>query len=302
MEPLLDLELLRTFVMVVRTGELKKAAEAVYRSQAAVSMQMKRLEELVGSCLMERSNRGIRLTEAGQTLFNYSEQFLKLNDAALNALIGRDLSGQLSFGIPTDYAQDFLNSFMPVLTRELPNLEAKIVCDRSRNLRQKVADGELDIAIVAGESDSANELLLWSERLIWAAPACIRLEDLPELPVAMFEDNCIVRDLCLDDLNKANIDYRKVFSSPVLDNVATAVQSGFAVSLLPESLWIETKTRVLSKDLLTSNHLLRINMINGPSVDEQTLERISDCMRLASNLQQRNGTVEQGLVNKAVLV
>jgi DNA-binding transcriptional LysR family regulator len=287
MDPLLDLELLRTFVMVVRTGELKKAAKAIYRSHAAVSMQMKRLEEQLGTNLMDRSNQGIRLTEAGKTLLSYSEQFLKLNNAALSALAERDLSGQLSFGIPTDYAQDFLDFFMPVLTRELPNLEAKIVCDRSRNLRKKLDAGELDIAIVAGESNSPDEILLWSERLIWSAPICARLEEKDEMPVAIHEDNCIVRDLCLAGLKKANIPYKQVFGSPALENVATAVHAGFAISLLPESLLIPNKTRMLPTHILNSNLVLKMNMIYSSSVDEQVLKRISECLLMASGIQKK---------------
>ena len=284
MDPLLDLELLRTFVMVVRTGELKKAAKAIYRSHAAVSMQIKRLEEQLGTCLMERSNQGIRLTEAGKTLLSYSEQFLKLNNAALSALAEKDLSGQLSFGIPTDYAQDFL---MPVLTQELPNLEAKIICDRSRNLRKKLDAGELDIAIVAGESEYPDEMLLWSERLIWSAPACARLEEKEEMPVAIHEDNCIVRDLCLAGLKKANIPYKQVFGSPVLENVATAVHAGFAISLLPESLLIPDKSRMLPANILNSNLVLKMNMIYSSSVDKQVLKRISECLLIASGIQKK---------------
>lgn len=287
MDPLLDLELLRTFVMVVRTGELKKAAKAIYRSHAAVSMQIKRLEEQLGTCLMERSNQGIRLTEAGKTLLSYSEQFLTLNNAALSALAEKDLSGQLSFGIPTDYAQDFLDFFMPVLTQELPNLEAKIICDRSRNLRKKLDAGELDIAIVAGESEYPDEMLLWSERLIWSAPACARLEEKEEMPVAIHEDNCIVRDLCLAGLKKANIPYKQVFGSPVLENVATAVHAGFAISLLPESLLIPDKSRMLSANILNSNLVLKMNMIYSSSVDKQVLKRISECLLIASGIQKK---------------
>jgi DNA-binding transcriptional LysR family regulator len=287
MDPLLDLELLRTFVMVVRTGELKKAAKAIYRSHAAVSMQIKRLEEQLGTCLMERSNQGIRLTEAGKTLLSYSEQFLKLNNAALSALAEKDLSGQLSFGIPTDYAQDFLDFFMPVLTQELPNLEAKIICDRSRNLRKKLDAGELDIAIVAGESEYPDEMLLWSERLIWSAPACARLEEKEEMPVAIHEDNCIVRDLCLAGLKKANIPFKQVFGSPVLENVATAVHAGFAISLLPESLLISDKSRMLPANILNSNLVLKMNMIYSSSVDKQILKRISECLLIASSIQKK---------------
>lgn len=291
MQQILDLELLRTFVTVARTGELKKAAQVVYRSQGAVSMQMKRLEELTGNCLLERSNRGIRLTDAGQTLLSYSEQLLKLSSAALSALSDTDLAGKLSFGIPTDYAQDFLSFFMPVLAAELPNLEARIICDRSRNLRKLIAAGKLDIAIVAGEPEHSEETLLWSERLIWVAPSGARLEQQSPLPIAMYEDNCIVRDLCLEQLKEAGLPYRVVFGSPVLDNVATAVEEGFAVSLLPESLLRSNKTRTLPANILHSNLVMRMNMISSPGIDEPILSRISECLQLASANQQKTAPV-----------
>jgi len=281
MHQILDLELLRTFVMVARTGELKKAALKVYRSQGAVSMQIKRLEELTGNCLLERSNRGIRLTNAGEILLSYSEQMLKLSNAALSSLSGKDLSGQLRFGIPTDYAQDFLSRFMPVLAEELPNLDARIVCDRSRNLRKLVNSGDLDIAIVAAEPGSNEELMLWSERLIWSAPALYQPELQSPVPVAMFEDNCIVRDHCLEDLTQSGLAYRKVFSSPVLENIATAVEQGMAIALLPESL-ISHKTRQIPDHLIESNRIMRINMISGANIDELTRERVLKCFLLAS--------------------
>jgi len=288
MNSVLDLELLRTFIMVSRTGELKKAAQAVHRSQGAVSMQMKRLEEMIGSRLLERSNKGIQLTDAGETLLSYSEQMLKLNGAALSALSRNDLSGELKFGIPTDYAHNFLQFFMPVLASELPNLSAKIICDRSRQLRQLIDEGQLDIAIVAGEEEASNELLLWSERLLWSAPASIKLEEQSPMPIAMFEDNCIVRDLCLNDLKQAKIPYQIVFGSPVMENLATAVEGGFAVSLLPESLLKPNKTRTLAESLIKSRYVIRMNMIHSQEFDEKTLDIVSSCMRTASDNQKRD--------------
>ena len=260
MDPLLDLELLRTFSAVVKEGELKKAAASVFRSHAAVSMQLKRLEEQLGTRLMERNNRGIKLTEAGETLLSYSEQFLKLNSAALSALSEGQLSGKLRFGIPTDYAQDFLNHFMPLLSQELPRLDARITCARSRNLRQMLQQGELDIAIVAGEPDSEGEELLWSERLIWAASIGAHWEEGKKLPVALHEDNCIV---------------------------AAAVHAGFAISLLPESLIQPNQVRPLPSELLRSNAILKINMIASPQVDQAVREKLARCLRQAA--QQRNG-------------
>ncbi|GGK55777.1 LysR family transcriptional regulator [Amphritea balenae] len=287
MKPILDLELLRTFVMVAQTGELKKAAEQVFRSQGAVSMQIKRLEELTGNQLLERSNRGIRLTEAGETLLGYSDQMLKLSHAALSALSNRDLIGQLCFGIPTDYAQDFLNFFMPVLAAELPNLDARIVCKRSRKLRKMVRNGSVDIAIVTEEKESDQELFLWSERLIWSAPVNGDLEQHIPLPVAMFEDDCIVKDICHADMKTADIEHRSVFSSPVLDNVATAVEQGFAVALLPESLLKTNRTRPVQSFQTSGHHEIRLNMICTEDLPVGTQQRVAECFKLAARNQQR---------------
>lgn len=282
MESLLDLELLRTFSAVVKAGELKKAAAALFRSQAAVSMQIKRLEEVLGSRLLERSNQGIQLTEAGETLLGYCEQFLRLNNATLAALSQRQLAGKISFGIPTDYAQDFLYRFMPVLLQELPQLDARIICERSRHLRQLVERGELDVAIVAGEPQFEDEEPLWSERLIWSAPIAIQLEQRERLPLALLEDNCIVRDRCLADLKQANVPYLQVFASPVLENIAAAVHAGLAVSLLPESLLGTIQSRPVDTELLRCNHLLHMNLIWSPTIDPPTLARISGCIRSAA--------------------
>ncbi len=282
MEPLLDLELLRTFCEVVKAGELKKAATAVFRSQAAVSMQIKRLEEQVGARLLERSNQGIQLTSAGETLLDYSKQFLRLNDRTLAALNLEQISGKMSFGIPTDYAQDFLSCFMPALTQALPRLDARISCARSRNLRQMVERGELDVAIVSGEPESTHETLLWTERLIWSAPVGVPLEQQDKLPIGLFDDSCIVRDLCIASLKQANVPWQAVFTSPVMENIAAAVHAGMAVSLLPESLLRSIRSRPVSPDLLHSNHLLHINLIWAPTIDPAVLERLADCMRQAA--------------------
>lgn len=281
MEPLLDLELLRTFATVVKAGELKKAAGTLCRSQAAVSMQLKRLEEQLDTRLLERNNQGITLTQNGETLLGYTEQFLRLNNAALSALNPRQLSGKIRFGISTDYAQDFLMHFMPILLRDLPHLKAQITCGRSRNLRKLVARGELDVAIVAGEPASENEELLWSERLIWSGPVTLRLDERDKLPVALFEDDCIVRDLCLADLKRAGIAYERVFSSPVMENIAAAVRAGMAVSLLPESLIKPGQTRPLPRQLLSSDAILKMNLIRSPLVATAILEKLADCLREA---------------------
>ena len=282
MDTLLDLELLRTFVAVAETGEIKLAAERVYRSSGAVSMQMKRLQELTGCELLVRSHRGVALTDAGKVLLSRSQQILALNSSTLAALSGKDISGQLTFGIPTDYAADFTRHFMPLLKAKMPNLAAKVVCDRSRHLRKKRQAGTVDIAIVAGEPGIKDGMPLWSESINWVKSPKLTLSADQAVPIALFDGDCLIRDLTLATLENTDIRYEIVFTSPVLDNIAAAVYNGLAISLLPESLHRFGQTQQLLPsepyhDTFTLNERLSFNLIFAQGQHEHTIETISTC-------------------------
>lgn len=227
---------------------------------------------------MTRTNKGIQLTPSGETLLSYSQQMLQLNNTTLQALQKTNLTGTLRFGIPTDYAQSFLHSVIPSLQRDFPSVEAHVQCQRSRVLRQKVARGDLDIAIVAAESNSHDEICLWSERLVWSAPLNFSLQHQGLLPVALFDDDCVIRDYSLADLKHSQVNYQTLLSSPLLDNIASAVHTGFAISLLPESLTDSRKSKMIQPSLLASNKVLKMNMIYKPGLEENKLERIYECL------------------------
>ncbi|MGR5063123.1 LysR family transcriptional regulator [Photobacterium sp. DNB22_13_2] len=286
MDTLLDLELLRTFVAVAETGEIKLAAERVYRSSGAVSMQMKKLQEIAGCELLIRTHRGVILTDAGKVLLSRSQQMLALNNSTLAALSGKDISGQLTFGIPTDYAGDFIRHVMPLLQAKMPNLAAKIVCDRSRHLRKKRQAGTVDIAIVAGESGIKDGMPLWSESINWVKSPTLTLRPGQAVPIALFDGDCLNRDLTLATLENANIHYDIVFSSSVLDNIAEAVYCGLAVSLLPESLSQNGLAQPFLPsdpyhDIFTLNERLNFNLIYSQELSKHTVDTISACFTLA---------------------
>lgn len=275
----LNLELLHTFTIVAEIGELKKTAERLFKSHSAVCMQIKRLEEIVGVSLIERKHNRIALTEKGEILLSYCKRMLSLNDAAIAALQDNDISGQISFGIPTDYAKDFVTLLLPSLKNKLPNLQAKIVCDRSRRLRNKIISGNLDIAIVAGEMGVVNEEFLWSEKLLWVSSPNFQYDTSQEIPVAVLEDDCIVRNLALDGLKSSRLNYKQVFTSPVLDNIADAVFNSMAISLLPESMLTKTNSKVLPNSMIKSKDLLMMNLIRSSSVDDNIFRIVCEHMK-----------------------
>lgn len=279
MKPLLDLELLNTFATVVQEGGFKGAATRLFRSQGAVSMQIKRLEEQLGERLLERSNQGIRLTAAGERLLGYTDRLLRLNHETLGALRREPLHGQVHFGIPTDYARTFLDSFLPRLRESFPGLTPRITCDRSRILREKILRSELDIALVTGEPRFPRERILWSETAAWYAPVDLPVEAEASLPLALFDANCILRDLCLGELKQAGVHYHPVLSSPDLDNVSAAVDAGLAVALLPTSSLLHTsRVRPLNRDGLGTHHVLTMNLIHATTLNSEFLEPLAECI------------------------
>lgn len=278
MKPLLDLDLLNTFSVVVEAGGFKEAASRLYRSQAAVSMQIKRLEEQLGHRLLERSNQGIKLTEPGKTLLGYIDQLLRLNNETLSALSLEPLRGPVHFGIPTDYAQTFLQQFIPRIRDEFPELVPRITCGRSRKLRELANTGDLDIAIVTAEPQFAAEKSLWSEPLYWYAPAGMTIGGDQSLPVALLESDCALRDLAVLDLKQSGLAHHTVVTSSDMANLYSAVESGLAVALLPESSIASPRIRPIQIDKLPGQRLMTMNVIDSGTLSPNFLEPLHACI------------------------
>jgi len=144
----LQTDWLKCFVAVVDAGSLSSAASEVHRSQSAVSMQLKKLENALGLRLVERGSRTLALTHDGQTLLGYARRILDLHAEAQVALQGEQLTGRVRLGVPDDYAAKYLT---PVLKRFAPRhsgVEIELICEQSTSLIPRIAHGELDLALV----------------------------------------------------------------------------------------------------------------------------------------------------------
>ena len=144
----LDIDQLHTFIAIVDTGSFTKAAERVFKTQSAVSMQMRRLEERIGKQLFAKDGRGNRLTAEGEKLMNYARRIIRLNNEAIAAFDDNRLEGTLRIGTPDDYADRYMPEIIGRFAKTHPNVELYIVCEPSVSLAEKMARGELDIALV----------------------------------------------------------------------------------------------------------------------------------------------------------
>ena len=137
----LDLDQLQTFIAIADTGSFTRAAEEVFRTQSAVSMQMRRLEERIGKQLFEKDGRTNRLTEEGERLLAYARRMLRLNRETLAAFDEKRLEGSIRIGTPDDYADRFLPEIMGRFSRSNPRVELSVICEPTVNLVEHVRRG-----------------------------------------------------------------------------------------------------------------------------------------------------------------
>jgi DNA-binding transcriptional LysR family regulator len=235
MTALLDIDQLRTFIAIAETGSFTKAAEVVNKTQSAVSMQMKRLEERLDRPVFARDGRASRLTEDGQRLLDYARRLVKLNVETIAAFSDAALSGRVRLGVPDDYADRYLPEIMARFSRAYPGVELSVLCEPSVDLLKRIDENQIDLAIITNcEAKRATETFR-RERLLWVTSNrhATHLEE--RLPLALGRPSCQWRRTAIERLETVGRDYRVLYSSSSAGAVAAAVLAGLAVSVLPES-------------------------------------------------------------------
>ncbi len=241
----LDLDQLRTFVAIVETGSFTKAADIVFKTQSAVSMQMRRLEERIGKPVFARDGRASRLTEEGERLLGYARRMVRLNDETVAAFDETELSGSVSLGIPDDYADRFLPEVLARFTRSNPRVEVSVICEQSTELVSRTRNGDLDLAIVT-HCGQANVDVIRREPLLWVASNQHGTEEQDVLPLALFKPPCMWRAAAVDALTAAGRKYRVLYQSGNSTAISAAVTAGLALTVLAESA-LRPGMRVLSE-------------------------------------------------------
>lgn len=248
MSRLLDIDQLRTFAAIAETGSFTRAAEEVHKTQSAVSMQMKRLEERIGKPVFERDGRQSRLTADGQRLLEYARRMLQLNDEAISAFTEPELTGSIRLGLPDDYADRLLPRVLAAFARSHPGIEISVVCEQSTCIARRIEEGSLDLGIVTN-ADYGGRLseIFRREPLYWVASEQHCAEEIDPLPLALGPQTCCWRRCALAALDRAGRAYRVAYVSPSAAALSGAVLAGLAVSVLPESA-VKNEMRILKPD------------------------------------------------------
>ncbi|WP_111495335.1 LysR family transcriptional regulator [Marinobacter bohaiensis] len=237
--PLLESDVLRSFVAIAETASFSRAARQVFRTTSAVSMQIKRLEETLGQKLFVREARRVSLTPEGETLLRYSRRLLKLNEEAVSEFLRPALSGTVRIGTTDDVGTRILPSILAESARSHPALQVDVVVASSELLRDRIDGGDLDLALITCNGDDGQArhgTVVHTEPLVWAHRDGGTAVDRRPLPVAFANPGCVWRGAALAALDKADIPYRVAYNCEHCAGQRAAMEADLAVAPFPRSL------------------------------------------------------------------
>ncbi|MBO9098778.1 MULTISPECIES: LysR family transcriptional regulator [unclassified Rhizobium] len=266
--PLLDNDVLRTFVAIAETGNFSTAAEAVHRTPSAVSMQIKKLEEQLGVVLFLRDARSVSLTEHGEMLLSYARNMLALSNEAVSRFIMPELSGVVRLGAPDDIGERLLPSILKRFSQSYPSIMVDVVVDMSLALKKRFAEQRLDLALIncSTRPFPTEGDVIYTERLVWAGAKCGTAHRRDPLPISIWEDGCIWRSDAIHQLQQAKRNYRVAFLSAHTTAQRAAVVSDLAVAPLPRSYVTEDMAILGAKEGLPELTTFDIRLLTAREV------------------------------------
>lgn len=249
--PLLDPDQLKSFVAIAETGNLTRAAETVFRTPSAISMQIKKLEEALETKVLFRTSREVSLTPDGEDLLVYARKLLTLNREAVQRFRQPAIEGVVSIGAPDDYGARLLPNVLRRFSECYPGVRLDVVIDLSVELMKRFQRHELDLVLTTcgnGIDFPRGSKIVLEEQLVWAGVkgGCAHLQR--PLPLSMWEQGCSWRGSAIQVLEQADIPYRSAFVSAHSTGQRAALLADLAVAPFPASLVEPPLVELTSKE------------------------------------------------------
>lgn len=272
MFPPLESDLLRIFATVAQAENVTRAADTLGRTQSAVSMQIRKLEESVGTPLFERGPRGVSLTMEGQRLLPYARRIVGLVDETTAAMRMKPLDGPVRVGIPEEYSQTILPRALAAFSETHPATEVTVMCGYTAQQMEALEAGKLDLAVIFDWREGVSGELLAIDPTVWVTSVSHdRYLERP-VPVAVYWRSSWCRDFALRSLDLHAIPWRIAYTCDTSGGLRSAVTSGLAIAPLSRST-LPPGTRELTiedgfSQIDTSQVVLKRNpRRGGPAID-----------------------------------
>jgi DNA-binding transcriptional LysR family regulator len=228
-------ELLRTFVAVVDMRSFTRAAQSLGITQPAVSAQVKRLQQLLGGDLMDKSAPGVLLTPLGESVLGSARRLLAINDQILTLAAAPDAAAEtIRVGLPGDFIGDILWRTVVRNQAARPDVGFHLKSCPSDLLARDIRQGELDVAVVVSGGERHNGARYhWTEPMRWVRSASTRIDPQAPVPLVSHGDKCLMHRHVVDALDAAGRAHKLSFTETSITSLVTAVAAGLGVMVLP---------------------------------------------------------------------
>jgi DNA-binding transcriptional LysR family regulator len=230
----LDLDQLQSFCAIADCGSFTEAARRVNKTQSAVSMQIKRLEERLGHALLSRDGRSVSLTQHGEALYQRARKMLKINAEIMDLFDDQEMAGAIRFGVPDDYAVRLLPVILSSFQKTHPKIIIDVRCAASEELLAGMKQGRYDLICFTQGTNREYGELFRTEKMFWVAAQGGQAMHMDPLPIAGGQA-CCWKDNAVEVLDRMGRDYRVAYTSSNALAIASAVLTDLAVGFLPES-------------------------------------------------------------------
>ena len=295
-----DIDMLRSFSTGIALGSYARAADRLGRSTSAVSAQLKKLESQSGTPLLRKSGRGLELTDAGETLLAYAHRLLALNDEAVAAVRGTDLQGRVRLGLQEDLGEAVLPEALGRFARAHPKVRIEACVATSAVLRERLALGQLDLAMfwdVGLDAADARTDSVLRLPLQWIGPADLTALEAPwwqqlqklgrgaqgglqePIPLVVVDAPCPLRDIVTTTLERAGMPWRYVFTSSSLAALWAATSAGLGLCVrTPFGLPAHVRTIERTGTVLPALPQITLALRRASSEPEPPVQRLAELL------------------------
>ena len=272
----LSLDFLRSFVTIAQTGSYTLCAERLKRTQPAISLQIKKLEEIVGEKLFSREGNRLTLTLAGNKLLEFGMKILLLNDQAMAEFGRPQVSGNIKLGIPSEFSTTLMPKIIRRFTQSYPEISMEVHCALSKDLLCEPLKNQFDLILSLQEvPDTDQDGYIVTDQLVWVGSQRF-VNSIPEkLPLIAAPAPCIYRNRATSLLGKHSKQWQIVYTIGDLNGIQTAINEGLGITVLAKST-VPKELHILSPSpALPELGHIGVCLVNPQKVRSEAIELLA---------------------------
>lgn len=273
-----DPTLLRSLLAIADTESFTRAAEQLTLSQPTVSQHIRRLEDAVGSVLVDRDTRQVHLTENGEALAGFARRILSIHAEATNYFRGSAMRGRLRFGTADDLAITQLPRILRHFRQLHPQIDLELTVDRSPALVRRLSAGQLDLVFIKEAPDEATGTPVRRDVLVWMGQDKTPVPADAPVPLITYQAPSLSRRTAIRALEGAGRRWRIACNIKDVNSALAAVRAGLGIAVFPQSLIPDDLTKVTRRFDLPELGDVLFTLLKNPAAPEAPIQALTDAI------------------------